>query len=260
MWYRLSKKIIKAENENDPLGISEIKPTELSDDPYIKKLNSLVKSGIMSESEFMDELANNRPDLIQNMLSISHMPNNHEIERMVSHMSEQGITVNPKDRDILAKFYEITGDVYLEFIKELESSFAYLLRNMAVKGQLPEQYFRNIDNHSAGMLLGELSDPSTKEEYLSREYLELRSVGLDINEVIKIISDGDLSTFEEAFNNFIERYIDVLAQKATRVTGIQYHPEDIQRKFEEKNINLDNLNFTVENTLIELYYIYKNYK
>ena len=257
MWYRLSKKIIKSEIENDPLGISDIKPTELSDDPYIKKLNSLVQSGIMSESEFMTELMNNRPDLIQNMLSISHLPNNHEIERMITHVSNQGINVNPKDRDILAKFYEITADVYLDFIKELESGFSSILRNMANNGQLPEQYFRNIDDHNAGLLLGELIDPSTKEEYLSREYLELSSVGLNINEAIKMISNGDFSTIEEAFNDFIERYVDVLAQKASQATGLKFHGDDIERKFEEKQINLDNLNYTVENTLTELYYIYK---
>ena len=60
MWYRFSKKIIKAEDEQDPLGISDIKPTELSDDPYVKKLNALIKSGLMTESEFFDEMTENK--------------------------------------------------------------------------------------------------------------------------------------------------------------------------------------------------------
>lgn len=258
MWYRLSKKIIKAEDEQDPLGIGNIKPTELSDDPYVKKLNALIQSGLMTESEFFDELVNQRPDLMQNMISTSHMPNNHEIDRMVSHISNQGIRVNPKDRDILAKFYDITAYVYMDFINELEVTFASIVRTMANKGELPQEYFGRIDNHSAGMLLGELIEPSTKEEYLSREYLELRSAGLNINEVIKMISDGDFSTIEEAFRDFIDRYVSVLAQKATRATGLQYQEDDIARKFEEKQISLDNLNSAVEDTLVELYYIYKN--
>jgi DNA-binding transcriptional MerR regulator len=129
---------------------------------------------------------------------------------------------------------------------------------MASKGELPQEYFGRIDNHNAGMLLGELIEPSTKEEYLSREYLELRSAGLNINEVIKMISDGDFSTIEEAFRDFIDRYVSVLAQKATRATGIQFQEDDIARKFEEKQVSLDNLNSAVEDTLVELYYIYKN--
>ena len=256
MWYRFSKKIINAEEEQDPLGIGDIKPTELSDDPDVKKLNSLVKSGLMSESEFMDELSDSRPDLIQQMLSMSQMPNFHEIERIVSNLTSQGIKVNPKDRDILAKFYEITADVYLDFIKELESNFAYILRNMVRKRELPASHFGNIDNHNAGMLLGELIDPSTKEEYLTREYLELRSAGIDLNSAVQMITDGDFSNINDAFSDFIERYIDILAQKASRATRIQFYPEDIERKFEEKNINLDNLNNTVEDSLAELYYSY----
>jgi hypothetical protein len=50
----------------------------------------------------------------------------------------------------------------------------------------------------------------------------------------------------------------VLAQKASRVTGFHYYEDDITRKFEEKQISLDNLNSTVEDTLAELYYIYKS--
>jgi len=258
MWYRLSKKIIKAEDEQDPLGISNIKPTELSDDPYVKKLNALIKSGLMTESEFFDEMTEKRPDLIQNMLSTSHMPNNHEIERIISHVSNQGIRVDPKDRDVIAKFYDITAYVYIDFIKELESDFAYILKNLASKGDLPQEYFSNIDDHNSGMLLGDLIEPSTNEQFLSREYLELRSAGIDISEAIKMISDGDFSTIEEAFNDFIDRYTSVLAQKASRVTGFHYYEDDITRKFEEKQISLDNLNSTVEDTLAELYYIYKS--
>jgi hypothetical protein len=257
MWYRLSKKIIKAEDEQDPLGISDIKPTGLSDDPYVKKLNALIKSGLMTESEFFDEMIEKRPDLVQNMISTSQMPNHHEIDRMVSHVSNQGIRVDPKDRDILAKFYDITAYVYMDFINELEVTFASIVRNMAHQGKLPQEYFGRIDNHNAGMLLGELIEPSTKEEYLSREYLELRSAGLNINEVIKMISDGDFSTIEEAFSDFIERYVSILAQKATKATGLQYQGDDIARIFEEKQISLDNLNSTVEDTLTELFYIYK---
>jgi hypothetical protein len=258
MWYRLSKKIIKAEDEQDPLGISDIKPTGLSDDPYVKKLNALIKSGLMTESEFFDEMIEKRPDLVQNMITTSQMPNHHEIDRMVSHVSNQGIRVNPKDRDVLAKFYDITAYVYLDFIKELESDFTYILKNLASKGDLPQEYFSNIDDHNSGMLLGDLIEPSTNEQFLSREYLELRSAGIDISEAIKMISDGDFSTIEEAFRDFIDRYVSVLAQKASRVTGFQYYEDDITRKFEEKQISLDNLNSTVEDTLAELYYIYKS--
>ncbi len=258
MWYRLSKKIIKAEDEKDPLGISDIKPTELSDDPFIQKLNSLVKSGELTESQFFDELLLARPDLMQKMVSTSHMPNNQEIDRMVSHANSQGIRVNVKDRDAMAKFYDIAAYVYADFIKELESNFAYILKYMARKNELPHQYFLNISDHDAGVLLGDLIEPSTYEQFLSREYLELRAVGIDINEAIKMISDGDFNTIEEAFNDFIERYISVLAQKATTATGVLYQEDDIARKFEEKQITLDNLIFTVEDTLVELYYIYKN--
>jgi hypothetical protein len=258
MWYKFSKKIIKAEDEQDPLGISDIKPTELSDDPYIKKLNALIESGIMTESEFFDELLDHRPDLVQNMISTSQMPNNHEIDRIVSHISNQGIRVNPKDRDILAKFYDIASYVYLDFIKELELDFSVILKTMAAKGELPREYFSNINNHESGVLLGDLIEPSTNEQFLSREYLELRSAGINIDEAIKMISDGDFSNIQEAFNDFISRYTAVLEQKATRATGLQYHEEDIARKFEEKQINLDNVNLAVEDTLAELYYIYKN--
>ncbi len=258
MWYRLSKKIIKAEDEKDPLGISDIKPTGLSDDPYIKKLNSLIKSGLMTESEFFDELISERPDLMQNMVSMSNLPNHHEIDRIVSHIANQGVKVDAKDRDVFAKFYDITSYVYLDFIKEMETNFAYILRNLASKNQLPEAYFGNINDHDAGMLLGDLIEPSTNEQYLTREYLELRSVGIDINKAIEMISDGDFNTLEEAFNDFIDRYTSVLAQKATTATGLQYYEDDIARKFEEKQITLDNLIFTVEDTLAELFYIYKN--
>jgi len=108
------------------------------------------------------------------------------------------------------------------------------------------------------MLLGDLIEPSTNEQFLSREYLELRSAGIDISEAIKMISDGDFSTIEEAFRDFIDRYVSVLAQKASRATSLQYQEDDIARKFEEKQISLDNLNSTVEDTLSELYYIYRN--
>ena len=211
----------------------------------------------MTESQFFDELLLARPDLMQEMVSKSHMPNNQEIDRMVLHAQNQGIKVNVKDRDAMAKFYDIAANVYTDFIKELESNFAYILKNMARKNELPHQYFINISDHEAGMLLGDLIEPSTYEQYLSREYLELRAIGIDINEAIKMISDGDFNTLEEAFNDFIERYVSILAERATKATGVQYQEDDIIRKFEEKQLTLDNLIFTVEDTLIELYYIYK---
>jgi hypothetical protein len=46
-----------------------------------------------------------------------------------------------------------------------------------------------------------------------------------------------------------------IAAQASRVTGLQYHPEDIERKVQD--VTIDTLNESLDNALTELYYVYK---
>ena len=52
---------------------------------------------------------------------------------------------------------------------------------MSRKDELPE-IFQEIQDHRAGNLIMELQEPSTKEEFLTREYLELRAKGIGLQD------------------------------------------------------------------------------
>lgn len=72
---------------------------------------------------------------------------------------------------------------------------------MARRNELPEM-FSEINEHRAGNLIMELIEPSTKEEFLTREYLELTANGIGISNAVEIGTDGDFSDINEYFKIF----------------------------------------------------------
>jgi hypothetical protein len=115
--------------------------------------------------------------------------------------------------------------------------------------------FSEINEHRAGNLIMELIEPSTKEEFLTREYLELTANGIGISNAVEIGTDGDFSDINEYLKSFVIDQAPSIAAKASRVTGLEYHPEDIERKVQD--VTIDTLNETIDNSLTELYYVYK---
>jgi hypothetical protein len=162
------------------------------------------------------------------MLSNVGRAGEEDVNRIESNISSQGVRVNPKERDILAQFYEISNDVFSEFINSMQSNFASALRTMARRNQLPEM-FQDINDHRAGNLIMELIEPSTKEEFLSREYLELKAQGIDLPDAVEIGSGGASSDINEYLQTYVESQAPKIASQASRVTGLSFHPEDIIR-------------------------------
>ena len=250
-------KFVEAQTDNldeDPLGISDIQPTRMKDDPIVDKLRKAVTSGEISEVQFWAALEKYKPGTFQNMLSNVGRAGEGDVDKIERNIASQGVRVDPKERDILAQFYEISNDVFNDFINSLQADFASTLRTMARKNELPEM-FSEINEHRAGNLIMELIEPSTKEEYLTREYLELTANGIGISNAVEIGTDGDFSDINEYLKSFVIDQAPSIAAKASRVTGLQYHPEDIERKVQD--VTIDTLNETLDNALTELYYVYK---
>ena len=250
-------KFVEAQTDNldeDPLGISDIQPTRMKDDPIIDALRKKVTSGEISEVQFWAALEKYKPGTFQNMLSNVGRAGEGDVDKIERNIASQGVRVDPKERDILAQFYEISNDVFNDFINSLQADFASTLRTMARKNELPEM-FSEINEHRAGNLIMELIEPSTKEEYLTREYLELTANGIGISNAVEIGTDGDFSDINEYLKSFVKDQASSIAAQASRVTGLQYHPEDIERKVQD--VTIDTLNETLDNALTELYYVYK---
>lgn len=250
-------KIVKAEIDNldeDPLGISNIQPSGMKDDPVVKKLRQMVMNGEISEQQFWIMLEKHKPGTFENMLNNVGKAGDYDIDKIERNIASQGVRVNPKERDIFAKFYELSNDVYVEFIDSLQSNFASVLKTMARKDELPEM-FLEIQDHRAGNLIMELIEPSSKEEFLTREYLELTAHGIGLSNAIEIGTDGDFSDINEYLKTFVADLAPSIAAQASRVTGLEYHPEDIERKVQD--VAVDTLNETLDNALTELYYVYK---
>jgi len=250
-------KIVKAEIDNlddDPLGISNIQPSGMQDDPIVKKLRQMVMNGEISEQQFWIELEKHKPGTFENMLSNIGKAGDYDIDKIERNIASQGVRVNPKERDIFAKFYELSNDVYVDFIDSLQSNFASVLRTMARKDELPEMFLK-IQDHRAGNLIMELIEPSTKEEFLTREYLELKAKGIDLSDAVEISTGGDYSDIDEYLKAFIESKVPTITSQASVITGLRYQEDDVARKLSDVTVNT--LNETIDNSLTELYYVYK---
>lgn len=250
-------KFVEAQTDNldeDPLGISDIQPTRMKDDPIVDALRKKVTSGEISEVQFWAALEKYKPGTFQNMLSNVGRAGEGDVDKIERNIASQGVRVNPKERDILAQFYEISNEVFTDFIDSLQADFASTLRTMARKNELPEM-FSEIKDHRAGNLIMELIEPSTKEEFLTREYLELKAHGINLSNAVQMGSDGDFSDINECLRSFVLDLVPSIAARASRVTGLQYHAEDLERKIQD--VTIDTLNETLDNALTELFYVYK---
>jgi hypothetical protein len=199
-------------------------------------------------------LEKHKPGSFQNMLQNVGKAGDYDVDKIQSNVSAQGIKVSPKERDILAQFYELSNDVFVDFIDSLQSNFASSLRTLARQNQLPEM-FNEINDHRAGNLLMELHEPSTKEEFLTREYLELRAQGISLDDAVAMGSAGDYENINEVLNAFVEKMIPSITSQASRITGLRYQEDDVARKL--SGLTMNDMNERIENGLAELYYIYK---
>ena len=250
-------KLVQAQIDNlddDPLGISDIQPSSKQKDPVVEKLRKMVAGGEITEVQFWAAMEKHKPGFFQNMLSNIGRAGEEDVNKIESNISSQGVRVNPKERDILAQFYEISNEVFSDFINSMQSDFASVLRTMASRNELPEMFLK-INDHRAGNLIMELIEPSTKEEFLSREYLELVAKGINLSDAVEIGSGGSSSDINEYLQSYVESQAPAIASQASRVTGLRFHPEDIIRKL--SGVTVDTLNETLDNALTELYYIYK---
>jgi hypothetical protein len=250
-------KFVEAQTDNldeDPLGISDIQPTRMKDDPMVDKLRKMVAGGEISEVQFWAALEKYKPGTFQNMLSNVGRAGEGDVDKIQSNISAQGVRVNPKERDILAQFYELSNDVFVDFINSLQSNFASVLRTMSRKDELPEM-FQEIKDHRAGNLIMELQEPSTKEEFLTREYLELRAKGIGLQDAIEMGTNGEYSNVDEYLKTFVMSQVPTITAKASRITGLRYQEDDVARKLSD--VTMSTLNETIDNSLTELYYVYK---
>ena len=260
--FRLSDrifKVVKAQVDDfnldeDPLGISDIKPSGMKDDPVVSQLRQMVMNGQITEQQFWIMLEKHKPGSFQNMLQNVGKAGDYDVDKIQSNVSAQGIKVSPKERDILAQFYELSNDVFVEFIDSLQTNFASVLRTMSRRDQLPER-FQEIADHRAGNLIMELIEPSTKEEFLSREYLELKAKGISIQDAIEMSTGGEFSDVDEYLKAFVMKQVPSITSQASRITGLRYQEDDVVRKLADVTVNT--LNELIDNSLTELYYIYK---
>ncbi len=260
--FRLSDniyKVVKAQTddfdiEKDPLGISDIQPSRMKDDPVVVELRNTVMRGEISEQQFWIMLEKYKPGTFQNMLQNIGKPHDTDVDKIVGNISSQGVKVDPKERDILAKFYEISDEVFLDFMQSLEFNFASALRTMSRNNILPEM-FQDVDEYKASNLIMELLEPSTKEELLTREYLELRAKDITLEDAIEIGTNGEFSDINEYLKSFVASQVPAITAKASRITGLQYQEDDVARKLSD--VTMNTLNETIDNSLTELYYIYK---
>lgn len=250
-------KLVKAEIDNldeDPLGISDIQPSSKQKDPYIEKLRNMVTHGIIDEVQFWAAVEKHKPGTFESMLSNLGKAGEYDVDKIERNIASQGVRVNPKERDIFAQFYEVSNDVFLNFVNSLQSNFAFVLKLMARKNELPEM-FQDINDHRAGNLIMELIEPSTKEEFLTREYLELKAKGIGLSDAIEISTNGEYSDVDEYLKAFVMSEVPKITSEASRITGLRYQEDDVARKLSDVTVNT--LNETIDNSLTELYYVYK---
>jgi hypothetical protein len=226
----------------------------MKDDPVVKKLRQMVMNGEISEQQFWIMLEKHKPGTFENMLNNVGKAGDYDIDKIERNIASQGVRVNPKERDIFAKFYELSNDVFVDFMQSLESNFASVLRTMSRKNILPEM-FQDVDNYKAGSLIMELYEPSTKKELLTREYLELRAKDITLKDAIEMGTNGDFSDIDEYLKSFVMGQVPTITAKASRITGLQYPEDEVARKLSD--VTVSTLNETVDNSLTELYYILK---
>ena len=101
----------------------------------------------------------------------------------------------------------------------------------------------------------ELIEPSTKEEFLTREYLELQAKGISIQDAIEMSTGGEFSDVDEYLKAFVMKQVPTITSQASRITGLRYQEDDVARKISDVTVNT--LNELIDNSLTELYYIYK---
>ena len=77
----------------------------------------------------------------------------------------------------------------------------------------------------------------------------------NLNRLVLYETDGDFSDINEYLKSFVADLAPSIAAKASRVTRLQYHPEDLERKIQD--VTIDTLNESLDNALTELYYVYK---
>lgn len=258
--YKTSDKIfrlVQAQIDNfddDTLGIGNIQPSSRQQDPFVENLRKMLASGEISQLQFLEALERHKPGSLENMLSNVGKAGEYDVDKIERNISSQGVRVDPKERDILAQFYEISNDVFVDFINSMQTTFASALRTMARKNELPEM-FSEINEHNAGNLIMELIEPSTKEEFLTREYLELKANGIGLNNAVEIGTDGEFSDINEYLKSFVADQAPSIAGQASEFTGLSFHADDIERKIQD--VTVDTLNETLDNALTELYYVYK---
>ena len=258
--YKTSDKIfrlVQAQIDNfddDTLGIGNIQPSSRQQDPFVENLRKMLASGEISQVQFLEALERHKPGSLENMLSNVGKAGEYDVDKIERNISSQGVRVDPKERDILAQFYEISNDVFVDFINSMQTNFASALRTMARKNELPEM-FSKISEHSAGNLIMELIEPSTKEEFLTREYLELTAHGIGLSNAVEIGTDGEFSDINEYLKSFVADQAPSIAGQASEFTGLIFHADDIERKIQD--VTVDTLNETLDNALTELYYVYK---
>jgi hypothetical protein len=102
----------------------------------------------------------------------------------------------------------------------------------------------------------ELIEPSSKEEFLTREYLELKAKGIGLSDAVEMSTSGEFSDIDEYLKAFVMKEVPTITSKASRITGLRYQEDDVARKLSDVTVNT--LNETIDNSLSELYYVYKS--
>jgi hypothetical protein len=68
-------------------------------------------------------------------------------------------------------------------------------------------------------------------------------------------TSGEFSDVNEYLKTFVMSQVSEITSKASRITGLRYQEDDIARKLSD--VTMNTLNETIDNSLTELYYIYK---
>jgi hypothetical protein len=68
-------------------------------------------------------------------------------------------------------------------------------------------------------------------------------------------TNGEFSDVDKYLKSFVMSQVSEITFKASRITGLIYQEDDVARKLSD--VTMNTLNETIDNSLTELYYVYK---
>lgn len=212
---------------SNPLGIGDENINlhkELYDELRMKRDN-----GLITNEQFMSAL----------VLLAQEFPSTHEREydSVQDRLGRLGIVTYGRDRDVIREIYDFSDRVSLDWIDDLAVDAYYYFKSNGLDVSDSDHAGDNLMFLAQGQIIN----------------------NMDINNVISNITSFD--NFNSYFSNYVESKVPSMVSKLESCAAnppynkrINIDPEEIYSKISMAGINMDNINTSLEEILLEIFF------